>query len=253
MRLFHWLLMALSFCFIETAYAQLNSDWTGSFEGQIFGANATMIALLSGDQWKGTIAVSGYPVKFEGTMIDNQARGTLTDEQAKTSSAFTAKYAGNQITINMHDINPITGLEENMDFIFFKVKDQQVVGSILSSSVNVVDSPPPSTIDRSLLGLWRFTDTYVSGDYSFATDYFIQFNANGILLLTDGRTAGGGPASSLDTGDGDTHQGEWKSEKNTVYTKDAKNRWQSYARYVVDGNTMMLTYANGKKQVWEKM
>jgi hypothetical protein len=248
-----WFLITLFLCTCQFSFSQSLSDWNGTFEGSILGANATLIGKLNGNQWTGTIAVSGYPIQFEGTIMDMECTGTMTDTQAKTSTAFTASYSGKQITIKIHDINPISGLEENMEFIFFKTNPQQVIGSIVSSSVTVVENTEDLKHDQSLIGLWRYTDTYVSGTYSFATDYFMQFNANGVILITDGRTAGGGPTSSLDSGAGDTHQGAWKTENKTLWVKDTSHDWQSYANYVVDGHSMMLTYSNGKKQVWERL
>jgi len=253
MNRIHTLLIAGICFFSQSLFSQGTSDWTGSFEGSILGASATLIGLVQGDQWSGTISVSGYPIKIEGTIIDMKCTGNMTDPQTKSASPFTAVYAGKQITISIRDINPITGLEENMEFVFLKTNSQQVVGSIISSSVNVVENTEAAKLDNALIGLWRYTDTYVSGEYSFATDYFLQFKANGVIITTDGRTAGGGPTSSLDSGDGDTHQGVWKSENKTIWTKDNAGQWQSYARYYVDGNSMMLTYNNGRKQVWEKL
>ncbi len=232
--------------------AQTNADWNGNFQGSILGADAILIGNLDGNHWTGTISMSGYPIQFDGTVIDMKCTGTMTDAQTKNSTPFTAHYAGRQITINIHDINPISGQEENMEFIFLKTTEQQVINSAISNSVAGIERMNVVQRDQSLVGLWRYTDTYVSGESSIATDYFMQVNSNGTILLTDGRTAGGDPTTSIDSGDSDTHQGFWKTENNTLWTKDDKSQWQSYAHYILGGNSLMLTYNNGKKQVWER-
>ena len=233
----------------QLSYSQVASEWKGDFIGSILGVNASMTGELSGIQWTGTIDVSGYPILLEGTVIDMECTGTMTDQQTRETTPFTAKYARNQITISIRDLNPITGQVENMDFVFTR-EDVFTTPSSGQSHVTVVERGDAAKLDRSLIGLWRFTDTYVSGEYSFATDYFIQFKANGVVLLTDGRTAGGGMTSSIDSGDGDIHEGKWKTENKTVWTSDDKSEWQPYAKYYVEGDSMMLTYNNGKKQVW---
>jgi hypothetical protein len=232
--------------------AQGRSEWEGSFSGTILGLESILTGTMDGDQWTGVINVSGYPIVMTGTVIDMKCTGTIADEQTKTSTPFNATYAGKNINIHIRDINPISGLEEDMEFVFTKTTSQEIVGSVIQKSVttDIVDNSPR---DQNLVGLWRYTDTYVSGEYSFATDYFIQFNSNGVILVTDGRTAGGGPTSSLDSGEGDTHQGIWKTESKTLYTKEEGGQWGVYAKYYVDGNTMMFTYNNGRKQVWERL
>jgi hypothetical protein len=248
-----WLTIILFISIFHLASAQSASDWSGNFEGNILGAAATLIGNLDGQHWTGTIAVAGYPIQFDGTVIDMKCTGTMTDPQSKTSSPFVARYAGRQITINIHDLNPISGLEEDMEFIFLKTSAEQVTGTAIASSINQVDKGELAMRDQSLVGLWRYTDSYVSGEYSFATDYFIQLNRDGTALYTDGRTAGGGPASSIVSGQPDTHQVYWKTENKILYAKEENGQWGAYARYYVEGNSMMLTYNNGKKQVWERI
>lgn len=229
--------------------AQTLDDWNGTFSGSIMGIDASLKGTLNGDQWKATINASGYPIELIGTVIDMECKGDATDPKTHETAPFTAIYAHNQINLHVTDINPITGQEENMEFIFVKTTTQEAVGTAITKSITL----EPTTRDDRLPGLWRYTESYVSGEYSFATDYFIQFKSNGILLVTDGRTAGGGPTSSLDTGDGDTHQGWWKTENKTLYTKEEGGQWTVYAKYYVEGNTMMFTFNNGNKQVWERL
>jgi hypothetical protein len=252
MRRAKFFLAFIIWCSPILILAQSRSEWEGSFTGAILGLESILTGTLDGDQWTGVINVSGYPIVMTGTVIDMKCTGNIADEQTHTSTPFTATYSGKQIRIHIRDINPITGLEEDMEFVFVKTTTQEAVGTAIQKSITL-DKVDNSPRDQNLTGLWRFTDTYVSGEYSFATDYFIQFNPNGVILVTDGRTAGGGPTSSLDSGEGDTHQGIWKTENKTLYTKEEGGQWGVYAKYYVDGNSMMLTYNNGRKQVWEKI
>ena len=229
--------------------AQTLSDWNGTFSGSIMGVDASLKGTLQGDQWKATINASGYLIELIGTVIDMECKGNANDPKTHTTTPFTASYAHNSITLHITDINPITGLVENMEFIFVKTTTQEAVGTAITKSITL----EPTTRDDRLQGLWRYTESYVSGEYSFATDYFMQLKSNGVILVTDGRTAGGGPTSSLDTGDGDTQEGQWKTENKILFTKITGGQWQVYARYSIDGNHMMLMFENGNKQVWERI
>lgn len=246
-----YLLTVSTFFFSHLLLAQVPSGWDGSFEGNILGVQATLSGKQSGALWTATLDVSGYLIDIEGSITSEQCSGTMTDPQTKETSPFTAQVSGNQINIHLHDINPLTGQVEDMRFAF--TRSTTTPAETPSRSSAIVAGADPAKLDRALFGLWRYTDTYVSGEYSFATDYFIQFNPDGVVLITNGRAAGGGPTSSIVSGEADTHEGIWKSENKTLWVRDAENPWQIYARYAVDGNSMMLTYNNGNKQVWERL
>ena len=228
--------------------AQDASAWSGRFDGTIIGINATITAEAIGPSWYGAINASGYPLQLEGIITDNRCAGTMTDPQTESAVSFNATLDGSKLTIMIRDINPTTGLEEDMEFAF--VKTEAASGTYSqSASVTVL----ADNIDGALVGKWRYTDTYVSGTFSIATDYFMQLNGDGVAYATDGRSAGGDHNSSIVSGEPDVHQSTWKTENNILYFNDGINGWQSYAQYYVEPSRMMLTFHNGRKQVWERI
>jgi hypothetical protein len=247
-----FLFLSLTLC------AQEAAQWDGYFEGTLIGIQSTLTGKTTGSQWTALIDAQGYPLHLEGTISGRQCSGNITDPQNNSTLPFKATHSGIEITISVRDENPITGVMEDMEFIFVKgtpPSEQATTQSSIQSSAPPTPavSVDASKLDQTVVGLWRYTDTYVSGEFSFATDYFMQFFANGVVYITDGRTAGGGPTSSIDSGDGDVHQGTWKTENKVLWLHDGTNGWQNYARYYAEGNSMMLTYANGFKQVWERL
>ncbi len=230
-----------------SANTQIPSTWDGFFTGTILGIDASITSKTNGTQWTGSVDASGYPLQLKGTVTGMQCTGTMTDPSTQESSPFKANLLGMQLTITINDINPLTGKEEEMQFVFNR---GTAPPTSLANDNNL--NKPANNIDQSIVGLWRRTETYVSSGYSFATDYFMQFNGNGVVLVSDGRTAGGGPTSSIDSGTGDVHQGTWKTEGNRLWMNDGASSWVNYARYYVEGNSMMLTFNNGKNEVWEK-
>ncbi len=246
-----YFLLLSSMFFGHTLTSQITAAWTGYFEGTLLGLIAPMEGIAQGNTWKGVINVNGYVINLDGSIVGDNCEGTMSDPQTQTSIPFQSQMYGNLLTIRIHDINPLTGLKEDMELVFEKKSELSPRGSTNteeSSSFQVIKGK----IDPNLIGRWRYTNSYVSGEFSFATDYFMKINADGSLLYTDGRTAGGGPNSSIDSGDGDVYTVSWKAENKIIYLNDG-NGWQEYARYYQEGNNLMLTYMNGNKQVWERI
>jgi hypothetical protein len=229
------------------ASAQI-SPWTGRFDGAIIGINATITAEAAGPEWTADINASGYPLSLSGIITGNACSGTMSDAQTQSSSSFTATLDGAQLVLSIRDINPLTGLEEDMHFTFMKTAS--VSGGMSQTAKVTVYA---ANIDEALVGSWRFTDSYVSSGFSVATDYFMRFDGDGTVYVTDGRSAGGDANASFDSGSGDVHQGTWKVENKVLYMNDGTSGWQPYATYYAEEYRMMLTYNNGKKQVWERL
>jgi hypothetical protein len=242
----HLLLIAIALTWGFT-HAQ-ESPWSGKFEGTIIGINATITAEAIGPEWNGDINASGYPLKMSGMITDNTCSGIMSDPQTGAESAFAATMDGSTLIIVIRDVNPNTGQIEDMQFPFIKTAP---ASGALSKTVAV--TVHAEGVDDALVGTWRYTDTYVSGDFSVATDYFMQFDPDGRAYVTDGRTAGGNFNASFDSGAGDVHQATWKAENKVLYFSDGTSGWQAYATYYAEPARMMLTYNNGKKQVWEKL
>lgn len=238
------LLFILLTCLSPLLTAQESGTWDGDFKGIILGVSTTLSAQRAGSSWSGTINAEGYIYNLEGTIDGMTSKGTLNDPQTQGSIMFSAKLSGNSITINLGES---TDPDEKMEIVFTKSNQQTSPSS---------PSPAPSrtnaNVDQRLCGLWRYTDVYVSGQFSFATDYFMQFNSDGSMVWTDGRTAGGGPDVSMDSGTGDVHPAKWKTESNAVWL-DGGNGWEYYGKYYQEGGSLMFTFNNGKKQVWERL
>ena len=226
--------------------AQKSGSWSGIFNGQLVDIESTLSGETNNADWKGTIDASGYLFDLTGTLDGMNMVGTMSDPQTGSTLPFRALLTGDKLAIYIHDINPLTGVKEEMELVFMRstAKEQTVMTSN--------ESPSNVNIDPQLVGTWRYTDSYVSGQFSFATDYFMYFNRNGTMAWTDGRTAGGGPDISMDSGRGDVHKADWKIDNKVIWLNGGSG-WEYYAIYYVEPGRMMLTFKNGNKQVWEKL
>ena len=246
----------LFFLLTSTLSAQSSTSWEDFYTGTIMGINTSLTGQLEGDSWKARANADGYIFNLEGFVAGETCLGTMTDVQNGVSAAFLAVLGVESLTITIEDINPETGKEQLLDFVFTKTDPSTYVQTIPSSETTsaspslykIVQGPK----DNRLVGSWRFTDSYVSGQFSFATDYHMEIHADGNFLYGKGRTMGGGPDSSIDSGESGYDQGSWKAENGIMYVHDGKE-WYYYAKYYQEGNSLMLTYQNGNKQVWERL
>lgn len=225
--------------------AQL-SDWDGTFSGNLVGIETILTAKSDNTYWKGTIDAGGYAFTLEGQINANECSGTMADIQTGTAVPFILSVIRNGLILSIRDINPLSGIEEDMKFTFTRTHDAAPVPSPTTQQTD------PSLLDMNLVGNWRRTESYVSGEFSFATDWHLQINRDGTYAYGEGRTAGGGPNSSIDSGTGRTEHGQWKSENNAIWLFDG-TRWQRYAKYYQEGNNLMFTFDNGSKHIWERI
>lgn len=106
--------------------------------------------------------------------------------------------------------------------------------------------------DQRLVGNWLRSESYTSGEYSFASQWRLILQADGTYLYGDTKVAGGGPGTSAVSGDGGYTRGQWKTENGVIYINENGSGWQAYAGYYVEGNSLLLKFGDGSKQVWSR-
>lgn len=232
----------------HSIFSQQTASWDGTYEGNIIGISSALTGRQDGNTWSATIDANSYVFHLKGNITGWKCEGTMTDPQTQTSIPFAAQSSDGGIVVSIRDINPMTGMEENMNLAF--TKTNRTVSPQASGSPNLPGEKV--SLDNILLGNWRYTESYVSGEFSFATDWHMQINNDGTFVYGEGRTAGGGPNSSIDSGKGREQTVKWKTEDQVIWLNDGSG-WQSFARYYRENGNLMLTFSNGKRQVWEKI
>ena len=104
-------------------------------------------------------------------------------------------------------------------------------------------------LDPRLVGRWRHTDAYVSGNFSAAIDEWLILDADGTYEYFKGGVAAGDCDSSLaDDGHGDITTGKWSTESRILFTcPKGAGEWQQAGNYLADDGRFMLN-----KVVWER-
>jgi hypothetical protein len=111
-----------------------------------------------------------------------------------------------------------------------------------------------SEIDPALVGHWAKSESYTSGDFSAASEANIVLLPDGTYRFGPSKLYGGGDAGTFGSESaGGGEQGRWSSANRILYVLDPESgQWSAYARYYVEGNRALLTYGDGKREVWER-
>lgn len=109
--------------------------------------------------------------------------------------------------------------------------------------------------DPALVGLWRYSDSYTSGDFSLATEKYLEVNLDGTYKYGNGRVVGGGNSGTFDSGRGgdDFVTGRWRTENGIIYIDEGYGTWTPYCGYYVEGDKLMMKFNDGSKEIWYRL
>lgn len=108
-------------------------------------------------------------------------------------------------------------------------------------------------IDPALVGSWRYSKSYVSGDFSMVTEKYMEVRPDGTYSYGNGKVAGGGNSGSFDSNRGDIITGKWGTENGIIYIDEGGyGNWIPYSGYYVQGNSLMLKFNDGSKEIWKR-
>ncbi len=232
-------------------------SWNGNFNGSINGTQSVLTIQQSGSTLKGQINAQGYIYNLEGTFSGNQSHGKVTDSGTGGVLDYSATLSGSRVSMTLTFVDQF-GQQGQLPLSFERTTVAQPQG--MSNGGNNPGSLGGSAgqqeesiqRDPNLIGGWRHTESYTSGEFGMVSEWYLNINADGSYTYGDGKVAGGGDGYSFDSGDGGSRStGQWKTENSVVYINEGYG-WQAYARYYVEGASMMFTFGDGSKQLWER-
>lgn len=207
-----------------------DQTFEGSYSGTIQGTPATLTVKRTGERITGTIDAQGYRYTLDGQVTGTRATGTLTDPSAGGSMPFEATASGGDVKL----VVTAQGTRLEMDF-----------KKPTSGGAGGGGSPAPATKpgggeqrDSRLVGSWSYTEQL--GDVQTGTALIVWR----LAVRADGTFTYGNDRSQT--------SGHWRTRGNTVEVSDDQIAWEPYARFTVDGGTMLFTLANGSKQLWKR-
>lgn len=206
------------------------------------GSRTVLTMEQEGERIAGTIVDdTGYTYNIEANVEGASATGVLHDSNTGGSMELEAAMQDRKIDMRLYQL-----------FLGLRASELAITYTLVGEDAPEPPVPSPD-LDLRLVGTWRYTSTYVSGDFSVASDTSLIINADGTYALGGTRTAGGGSSGVFDSGSpGDYATGQWKTQNRQIFVNEGLG-WQFYADYACDGANLMLTFANGNKQIWERI
>jgi len=238
----------------KTSQINKPENTTHMFTGKYFAAyeNAAISAEITEDQnvIRGYFYMDGVQNEIIATSQSNTFQGKILDRQKEI----------------FYDISAILKDDVLYFSITFPELDNQVIELILNKTDHLESQPNPNlnpvtqsndkVRDQRLIGTWRYTEVLSSGNGDFytslATDYFIQFKANGECLSWSGSSAGGSSDVSLESrGNSNVYVEKWYTEGKNVIFYDPKTHEEVSIPFFAEENRMMLK--GGSSKVYERV
>ena len=244
------LLLIAMFIPVITATAQ---PFSGTYSGAIASTTATLTLQQQGAALHGTIDAQGYGYTISGTTTNGGASCTLSDSQTGARLPCEIALQGATLTLNLLVQN--SQQVQRVSFSFSRIETGPTLPMAQTFPTPTPQSHsvlPEGQRDPALFGQWVNSDTYISGEFSGTTRTYVQLNPDGTVLYGGGSvTAGVGGVSGGSSG-GDVTQGLWRTENNLLYARGAHTAWTLIGRYYVEGNRVLITDANGEREVWRR-
>ncbi|HEX7054158.1 MAG TPA: hypothetical protein VF211_09555 [Burkholderiales bacterium] len=215
-------------------YPATAAAFKGTYAGEFNGKAARAELREEAGVVRGTLVIDGYTYRVVARPSGGRAAGELEDE------------AGVTVPLVM----TLEGGKLGMA-IYVQGANAPATRVLLSSAKP--SRAPAGEIDPALVGHWAKSESYTSGDFSAAAETNIYLLPDGTYRFGASKLYGGGDAGSFGSEGGGGERGRWRTANRILYVLDAASgQWSAYARYYVEGNSALLTFGNGKREVWER-
>ena len=204
------------------------------YVGMVNGHPGTLEATRDGFAWSGTIDVGGYRYQLAGQLDGEQVAGVLLDT-----------VTSNQMPMSGSVTDDVVRIDAPVQLTFTRAGD---AGDGRGGESR--DAASAGT-DPQLVGVWLWSDAMVSGGYSVAAQQRTELNDDGTFTQFDAQTAGLGLERMPGTG-GALSAGWWRADGTTLSLSDG-GPFVPTARYQTDGASLLLTFADGSRQLWQRL
>jgi len=75
----------------------------------------------------------------------------------------------------------------------------------------------------------------------------IEGAASTMTIQQNGNSISG----NINSGGGDVTRGQWRTQNGVIYINEGYG-WEAYSGHYVEGNSMLLKFDDGSKQLWER-
>lgn len=216
---------------------------SGRFEGSSGGQALVVELRESGLQVEGTI---------DGLVVRGIKRGSTATGEFITPDGmidfgdWTVTAVSGGIDIAMSIVNLETGEPVEIPTVFCAVARSPAAPQQGSPAV-------AGSLDSRLIGAWRHTHVYGSGQFSGIVEDYLWLNEDG-TYRESGNAAAGDANNSMITGPGNAASGRWKTEDKVLYVMAAGSyEWQKWSAYVCDGERLLFKFSKNSSKIWQRM
>lgn len=200
--------------------------------------------------------------KIEGDYGEYWLQGTIS--KGNENSFFEAYLEGNQLIFNWIPVDVSNQPDYNSAIeVVLNEKDSSDMNNdsytineekINSNKKDYNMNNQNYQRDPALVGLWHYSDSYTSGDFSMVSEKYMEVRRDGTYSYGNGRIAGGGNSGTFDSGGGgDVINGKWRTENGMIYIDEGGyGNWIPYAGYYVEGNKLLIKFSNGSREIWSR-
>lgn len=221
--------------------------WSGTFRGSVNGTPSLLHLEQQGSAAKGSIDASGYVYSLAGQVSNGSLNGQLTDTKTGGVMDFKATRQDSEIFL----VLLIPGQAGQVTELPLRFSSN---AGKLEEAPAADNQNPGSGISRdpALIGGWRHTESYTSGEFSMVSEWYMNIYLDGSYTYGDGQVAGGDASTGFESGgNSGNSRGQWKTENAVVYINEGYG-WQPYAKYFIQGSSLMFTFNDGSRQLWER-
>lgn len=233
--------------------------WAGNYVTENQGYEGRLTLYQMGSRMAGLYVVDGEQFTVQGRIAGTSASGTVIDQNFD-QAAFEARLhaAGLVVTLQVpNESGQLVPVALNFEREEVAARRKAAEGGGGDTGVGFGGGSGGgggTGGDQRIVGAWRATEAGSSGDFTWASDTFVRFHADGSCAEGGGQAYAGGAGSSVGSGRGEMSACQWRTDQRVLYLRRPGSSWDAVARYAVheDGSLMMWTYDNGSKRIWER-
>jgi hypothetical protein len=221
------------------------STWAGSYRGDVAGTTASLKLAEEGSDLSGTIDADGYVYRLRAKASGTTASGVFEDPQTGGQGQLGLERIASGVAVSI----TVPGAPQALRLEFHE--NGGGGPGPAGAGGGTATAGGGGQHDPVLVGTWTRNETMSSGDFSMVTKHWMVIRADGTYAVGTGGSTASGSAGSLESGGGTGSSGRWRTQGNVVLIEDGGS-YQPYARYYVEGNSLMITSANGSREVWHR-
>ena len=227
---------------------------TGSFDGyyttEVLGFPVSLKLAQEGARVTGALGLEGVSYRVDGQLKDGILTGRMYDSSTGLGSEISAQVQGDRVLLTEYRRKVFGGGVKEVLWNFQRAQEPAARTARAGGS-RAAEGHAEGGKDGNLVGTWGYSDSYVSGSYSFATQTTMAFHPDGSYASSYGAGGGGDFVSAVSSGP--SGGGQWMTQDAHIYLREGPgSEWERYGRYYIEGRKMLVTRESGDKEFWQR-